>query len=70
MKKLEMVSTQRALTCRWKADLYSDEVTATRKLRVEHKSHPTAVYELRRFVAKIKRDLEMEKDAAAKGTTP
>lgn len=42
---------------RWKADLYSDEVNATRKLRVEQATHTKAVYELRRFCDKIKEEM-------------
>lgn len=43
---------------RWKADLYSAEVTATRKLRVEQATHTKAMYELRRFCGRIKEDME------------
>lgn len=39
---------------RWKADLYSAEVAATRKNKLEQETHTKAVYELRRFCARIK----------------
>ncbi|CAB1103615.1 unnamed protein product [Ectocarpus sp. CCAP 1310/34] len=43
--------------CRWKAEIYQAEVQITRKLKCCEEAHTKAVYELRRFCAKIKEDM-------------
>lgn len=42
---------------RWKADIYQAEVQATRKFKFCEDTHTKAVYELRKFVAKIKEEI-------------
>ncbi|CAM9754888.1 unnamed protein product [Ectocarpus fasciculatus] len=43
--------------CRWKADIYLADVQCTRKFKFCEGAHTKAVYELRRFCAKIKEDM-------------
>eukprot|EP00752_Nemacystus_decipiens_P006238 g5627.t1 len=44
--------------CRWHADIYQAEVQATRKFKFCEDTHTKAVYELRKFVAKIKDEIK------------
>ncbi|CAM9618880.1 unnamed protein product [Pylaiella littoralis] len=44
--------------CRWKADIYQGEVEANRKFKFCEDAHTKAVYELRRFCAKIKEGMQ------------
>lgn len=55
--------------CRWTTDIYTPDVTATRKMRLETETHTKAVYELRRFVARIKEECgkKMMAENASKG---
>lgn len=41
---------------RWTSDIYTAEVTAQRKLRLEGDSHTKAVYELHRFLTRVNED--------------
>lgn len=49
--------------CRWNPDIYSGEVVASRKIRLESESRNQAVYELRKFVTKITEDVLKRKEA-------
>ncbi|CAM9320048.1 unnamed protein product [Pylaiella littoralis] len=51
--------------CRWKLDLYAQEVSVERRERILEPAHTKAIYQLRRFVARIKRDMEDEKNKTA-----
>lgn len=42
---------------RWTSDIYSPEVVAMRKLRLEEESRTKAMYELRRFLTRIKENI-------------
>ncbi|CAM9317353.1 unnamed protein product [Hapterophycus canaliculatus] len=44
--------------CRWKANIYQAEVLATRKGKFSEEMHTKAVYELRKFCAKVKNELQ------------
>ncbi|CAN0237956.1 unnamed protein product [Ectocarpus sp. 6 AP-2014] len=48
--------------CRWKLDLYADEVEAMRRARILEPNHIKAIYQLRRFVARIKHIVAQEKE--------
>lgn len=48
---------------RWNPDIYSGEVVASRKIRLESESRNQAVYELRKFVTKITEDVLKRKEA-------
>lgn len=41
---------------RWTSDIYTAEVTAQRKLRLEGDSHTKAAYELHRFLTRVNED--------------
>lgn len=43
-------------TGRQKADLYSEEISVSRRHKVEDEAHTKAVYEIRRFVAWLKKE--------------
>lgn len=40
-------------TCRWKVDLYSDEVDASRQVAIAKKTRTKAIYELRKALARV-----------------
>ncbi|CBJ31662.1 conserved unknown protein [Ectocarpus siliculosus] len=48
--------------CRWKLDLYAEEVSAMRRARILEPNHIKAIYQLRRFVARIKHIVAQEKE--------
>eukprot|EP00903_Cladosiphon_okamuranus_P018838 g17327.t1 len=48
--------------CRPKLDVYSPEILTARRTRILEPSHTRAVYQLRRFVARIKRGMLAEKE--------
>eukprot|EP00752_Nemacystus_decipiens_P001662 g1614.t1 len=52
--------------CRTKLDIYSAEVPVRRRARILEPTHTKAVYQLRRFVARIKRDILADKEREAK----
>ncbi|CAM9625197.1 unnamed protein product [Ectocarpus sp. 12 AP-2014] len=49
--------------CRWKLDVYAEEVAAMRRTRILGPSQTKAIHQLRRFVARIKRTAIEEREA-------